>query len=315
MNFIFKIWNRGIRMKNHRALRGAVCTLLGGILWGFSGTCGQFLLQPKGFTSDFLVPIRLLSAGVILLVICFLREGRKVFDILRRDAAGIAVFGMAGMSLCQYTYFSAIAASNAGTATVLQYTGPVLVLLWLSLSHKRLPRPVEVLAIVLALAGTFLLATHGKPGSMVLSKQALFWGLLSAVSLAIYSVQPVRLLETYGSAVVTAWGMFIGGVVLCVIFRPWTMQVQIDGEALLAMAAIVLLGTVTAFTAYMEGIRCAGPKKGSLYASIEPVSAAVFSSALMGARFETMDILGFVCILSTIFLLTVDKKGDEIQSK
>ena len=180
---------------DRRAMRGALLTMLGGVLWGFSGTCGQFLLQKKGLTSDFLVPVRLLSAGAILLLICMLRKRGRVFDILRRDAKAIAAFAVFGMSMCQYTYFSAIAASNAGTATVLQYTGPVLILVYLSLRGRRLPRTAELLAIALALLGTFLLATHGQPGSMVLSGRALFWGLLSAVALAIYTVQPGRLLR------------------------------------------------------------------------------------------------------------------------
>ena len=293
---------------DRRSARGAALTILGGLLWGFSGTCGQFLLQRKGITSEFLVPVRLMSAGAILLALCLLRERGRVFDVFRHDAAGIVVFGIFGMSMCQYTYFSAIAASNAGTATVLQYTGPVLILVYLSLRERRLPRPTEVLAIALALTGTFLLATHGRPGSMALSVQALCWGLLSAVALAVYTVQPGRLLQTYGSAVVTAWGMIIGGAMLCVLFRPFSMRVHMDLEGLLAMAAIVLLGTVAAFSAYMEGIRCVGPKKGSLYASIEPVSAAVFSSLFMGARFTGMDVAGFACILSTIFLLAMDKR-------
>ena len=293
---------------DRRAMRGALLTMLGGVLWGFSGTCGQFLLQKKGLTSDFLVPVRLLSAGAILLLICMLRERGRVFDILCRDAKAIAAFAVFGMSMCQYTYFSAIAASNAGTATVLQYTGPVLILVFMSLRSRRLPRPAEVLAIVLALTGTFLLATHGNPGTMVLSTKALFWGMLSAVALAVYTVQPGRLLETYGSAVVTAWGMLIGGAMLMAAFRPFAMEVTLDAQAVAAMVVIILVGTVAAFSAYMEGVRCVGPKKGSLYASIEPVSAAVFSALLMGARFTGMDLLGFACILSTIFLLAMDKK-------
>ncbi|MGN0991532.1 MAG: DMT family transporter [Candidatus Ventricola sp.] len=295
-------------MKDKMALRGALLTLLGGMLWGFSGTCGQYLLQTKGLTSEFIVPIRLMTAGVVLLLICLVREGKHVFDIFRKDARDIIIFGVLGMSMCQYTYFSAIGASNAGTATVLQYTGPVLILVFMSLRSRRLPRPAEVLAIALALAGTFLLATHGNPRAMVLSPRALFWGLLSAVALAVYTVQPGRLLQTYGSAVVTAWGMLIGGALLMAVFRPFAMEVAIDAQAVTAMAVIVLVGTVAAFSAYMEGVRCVGPKKGSLYASIEPVSAAVFSALLMGARFTGMDVLGFACILSTIFLLAMDKK-------
>lgn len=295
-------------MNTRLFFKGMVFTLLGGTLWGFSGTCGQYLLQIKGLTSPWLVPIRLLFAGLILLVICMLKSGTKVFDIWKKDAVGIVVFGVFGMSMCQFTYFSAIGASNAGTATVLQYTGPVLILIYLSLREKRMPRPNEMLAITLAVVGTFLLATHGNLQSMVLSKEALSWGLLSAVALAVYTVQPGRLLRDYGSAVVTAWGMLIGGALLCVVFRPWSILVSVDKEVMIGMATVIFFGTVVAFSLYMEGIRCVGPKKGSLFASIEPVSATVFSVVWMKVSFGVMDLLGFACILSTIFLLVIDKK-------
>ena len=254
--------------KKDNAVRGMILTLVGGTLWGFSGTCGQFLMQTKGVTSNWLVPIRLLLAGALLLFICWLKDGRGIFRIWIQDAASILIFGILGMSMCQYTYFTAIGASNAGTATVLQYIGPVLILIYLSLRNRKTPRPVELLAIILAVAGTFLLATHGRPGSMVLSKTALFWGLLSAVALAVYTVQPGRLLNEYGSAVVTAWGMLIGGIMLCCIFHPWTIPVEADSQVVLGMAVIILVGTVIAFSCYMEGIRCVGAKKGSLYASV-----------------------------------------------
>lgn len=295
-------------MDRKMAVRGALMTLAGGMLWGFSGTCGQFLMQTKGLLSDWLVPVRLLTAGGLLLAICWLKEKRRIFDIWKRDWLGILIFGIFGMSMCQYTYFTAISASNAGTATVLQYIGPVLILVYLSLRHKQLPQPTELLAIFLAVLGTFFLATHGNPGAMALSPKALFWGLLSAVALAVYTVQPGILLEEYGSSVVTAWGMLVGGVMLCVIFHPWEIPVQMDGQVLAGMAAVVILGTVVAFSCYMEGVRCVGPKKGSLYASVEPVSATVFSVIWMRAAFGGMDLAGFFCILSTIFLLAAGKE-------
>ncbi len=296
-------------MDKKRAMRGMALTIAGGTLWGFSGTCGQFLMQTKGLTSNWLVPIRLFLAGFLLLLICFLREKNRIFEVWKRDAAGILIFGVFGMSMCQYTYFTAIGASNAGTATVLQYIGPVLIMIYISLRNRCLPRGNEIVAIILAVAGTFLLATHGRPGTMVLSQKALFWGLLSAVSLVIYTVQPVRLLEQYGSMVTTGWGMLIGGIMLGVIFHPWTIAVHVDGQVIAGMATVVLVGTIIAFSCYMEGIRCVGPKKGSLYASVEPVSATVFSVLWMQASFGFMDFLGFVCIVSTVFLLAMDKKG------
>lgn len=295
-------------MNEKQKRQGALMTIGGGMLWGFSGTCGQFLLQTKGLTSNWLVPIRLLSAGSLLLLVCSLKEGRQVFRVWKEDALRVLIFGIFGMSMCQYTYFTAIGASNAGTATVLQDIGPVLIMIYMSVRNRSLPRPNELAAIALAVLGTFLLATHGKPGTMVLSKEALFWGLLSAVALMIYTVQPAPLLNKYGSPLATAWGMLVGGVMLCALFRPWTIPVAVDGQVLAGMSAIVILGTIVAFSLYLEGVRRVGPKKGSLYASVEPVSATVFSVVWMGAAFGVMDLAGFACIISTIFLLAIDKR-------
>jgi drug/metabolite transporter (DMT)-like permease len=290
--------------------KGCLLTLFGGILWGLSGTCGQYLMQNKGLTSDWLIPIRLLLAGIILLTVCLIKDGKKIFDIFKvpKDGVDVMVFGMLGMSMCQYTYFTAISQSNAGTATVLQYIGPVLIVLYVSLRTGKIPEKIEVFAVLLAVVGTVLLATHGNLKSLAISHQALFWGLCSAVALAVYTVQPVPLLAKYGSMVVTGWGMLIGGILLCLFFRPWTMAVKVDGAVIGGLGFIVLFGTIIAFVAYLEGVKWVGPKRGSLFASVEPVSATVFSALLLKVGFGVMDFLGFACIISTIFLLTMGKK-------
>ena len=221
----------------------------------------------------------------------------------RKDAGEILCFGILGMSMYQYTYFTAIGASNAGTATVLQYIGPVIIVVYVSLRTLKMPGPREIIAIVLAVLGTFFLATHGNAANMVLSEKALFWGLASAVALAVYTVQPGRLLASYGSLPVTGWGMFIGGMMLMALFCPWQIPVTVDAQVIAGMAAVILLGTIIAFSCYLEGIRLVGPKKGSLYASVEPVSATVFSVLWMHAAFGAWDLMGFACIFATILLL------------
>lgn len=101
--------------------KGILYTLSGGICWGISGCFGQFLFQNKGATAEWLVSLRLLVAGVLLLVIGYIHIGKKMNEIfhIKEDFKQLLIFSILGMLFCQYTYFATVQYSNAGTATVL----------------------------------------------------------------------------------------------------------------------------------------------------------------------------------------------------
>ena len=149
--------------------KGYLCCLLAGAAWGVAGVCGQFLFDQRGWSVDFIIPLRILLAGVLLLLVAGL-EGRQ--NLLRvfvsgRNRADVLVFGVLGIGLCQYSYYTTIRAANATTATILCYLGPVLIVLWVALRARRLPETNETIAVVLAALGTFLLTTHGDPSTLV----------------------------------------------------------------------------------------------------------------------------------------------------
>ena len=94
----------------------------------------------------------------------------------KRDRRQLFIFSIFGLMFCQYSYRTAISHSNAGTATVLQYLGPVLIMIVSCFMAKKLPSGREVFAIILAVAGTFLLATHGNIHSLVISNLSAWHG-------------------------------------------------------------------------------------------------------------------------------------------
>ena len=295
--------------KNKRI--GYILAVTAGAFWAFSGLCGQFLFENRALTSDWLVPVRLISAGLIILIVSFIRSGKAVFDVWRkkRDAVDVILFGILGTALCQYGYFTAIGYSNAATATVLEYTAPVLIVIYLSVRHRRMPRRRELISALLAVSGVFLCATHGRPDTLVISEKALFWCFLAAVSFCFYSIQPHRLLEKHSSLSVTGWGMLIGGIALCLVFRPWHLTGIWDIWTALALAGIVLPGTVLAFAFYMQAVKYIGSARASILSTDEPVVSTVLSIFWLKAPLGAIDILGFVMIISTIFILSA-KKSD-----
>ena len=295
---------------------GTFLTIAGGILWGISGVCGQFLFQNKDVTASWLVPLRLVTAGFLLLCYYLIRDKGKAFDIwkTKRNRIDIIIYGLAGMMLCQYSYFQTIEWSNAGTATVIQYLGPALIVVWVCLQTKRLPEKKEVLGVILAVTGIFLIATHGNPTTLALSQKALIMGLISAVSVVIYTVKPARMQAEFDTPLILAWGMLIGGTALTIAFRPWNNKVIFDGETFTALTFIILFGTMAGFSMYMTGVKMIGSVKASLYSCVEPVASMVLTAVWMKVSFTTPDLIGTAFVIATIIILALHsplKKGSD----
>lgn len=295
--------------KHSRQTLGIFFTLSGGICWGFSGACGQYLFTNYQMPSDYLTCVRMILSGLILAVICLFTSRRNMVAIWKNkaDILRLLAFSVFGLLFCQFTYLTTISYSNAGTATVLQYIGPIFILVADCIIQRKPPQPIEIIAMALALAGTFLLATHGHPGSLVLSREALIWGLLSAVALALYTTLSYHIAKKYGSQVVMCYGLLIGGFLFALVPGTLSQGVSLNGDGYLAMAGIILVGTVLAYTIYICGVSYIGPVRSSLFSSIEPVSATLFAVLWLHTQFQPIDLLGFACILSTIFLLAYRK--------
>ena len=303
-------------MKKEKNLQmtGIVMTLAGGVLWGFCGSCGQYLFQYKEVTSGWLVPLRLTFAGLLILVLLACREKGRVLDVWRerQGRRDILIFSVFGMMLCQYSYFTTIQYSNAGTATVLQYTGPALILVYLCIRDRKKPRAYELAALFCSMFGTFILATHGYISELAIPAEALLWGMISAVTLVIYTLQPAGLMKRYSTLLTLGWGMLIGGLVLMLLMRPWTLSPVVDRQTVLAMSFIVLFGTICAFYFYLTGVKLVGASSASMLACIEPVAATVISVVWLKVRFRMIDLLGFVFVLSTVFIISLNQKKEDV---
>jgi drug/metabolite transporter (DMT)-like permease len=280
-------------------------------LWGISGACAQYVFEQKGIRIDWLVTVRLLIAGVLLLLLAWWQRPSQVMAVWRpaHSARQVLAFGVLGMLGVQYTYFAVIEHSNAAIGTVLQYLGPTVIAVYLAVVYRRRPARRELVAIVLAMLGTLLLVTHGEWGVLQISLEGLLWGLSSAVALAFYTVQPVALLKRHDSAVVVGWGMLIGGLTFMGWSQPWHISGIWDSGTYLAVLFIVVLGTLVPFYCYLLAVKTIGPQRTSLLACAEPLSAALVSVVWLNVEFGWLDVLGSLCIVLTIYLLARSKQS------
>ena len=226
-------------------------------------------------------------------MLVFLKHSKSLLSLL--------IFALIGLFLNQFAYLTAIQETNAGTATVLQYVCPVGILIYSCIKDKVAPTLGEIVSIILAIGGTFLIATHGQLDQLSMTPAGLFWGLFSALTYALYIILPISLIKKWGSSLVIGEGMVIAGLVAL----PFTGVLQANIPTSLDFAGIILIGTVFAYTAFLKGASLIGPVKSSLLASIEPISAVFFAFLIMNEQFYPIDFLGMAMILIAVTLISL----------
>lgn len=290
---------------------GVAFTLLGGALWGVSGTSVQYLTTTGGGAPALVTFLRVLLGGALFFgVMCVTKSAviRQMFHGARN--VGTLLFFAFSLYANQLCYAQTVQVTNAGTATVLQMLGSAFVLIYVCLTQRRAPRSWETIGLVLAVAATFCIATQGDVTSINMPLNGLLWGLATGLSTALYIVVPQRLglFERFGSAPVVSAGMLLGAVFALPVYLlqggSVTQAVATLGafsafEWMVFFGGLVVVGTIGGYGLYLHGVSIVGSVRGSLLGAIEPVSATVLAAAWLGTAFTGWDICGttLMCLM------------------
>lgn len=292
---------------------GFACALAGALLWGFSGACIQFLTENYAIQSSFISFMRAATAAVLFLgfMLAARRESLLSLAHSKRAWSPLLLFGV-GLYLSQITYAVSVALTNAGTATVLQATCTVFVMLFTCLKLRRWPRPLDLLGLVCAMGAATLIATQGDWGVMVLPVAGLVWGIANALSEALYIMAPQRLYLHWDRFTVISCGMVVSGVLAALVWACgslWGDVPQVPAMDGLGWAALVLgvgvLGTFAAFGLFLYGVSVVGSVHGSLLGVAEPVGAMVIAAVWLHTAFSTADWTGLVLMAAMIVLVSI----------
>ncbi|MEC4272304.1 DMT family transporter [Adlercreutzia sp. R25] len=272
-----------------RFWRGVVFALAGATLWGFSGACIQFLAENCDISSAFISAVRAAVAAVLFAAFALATRREALLSLVGSAAARptLVLFGV-GLYLSQITYAVSVALTNAGTATVLQATCTVFVMLFTCLRARRLPQLTDFAGLVCALVAAALIATQGDWGVIVLPVAGLVWGIANALSEALYIMAPQRLYDHWDRLAIIACGMVIGGVA--------SLLVWLAGEGVVALLA------TDAGPAQAASAAGAGGSAASVSAAVVPTLLAdIFGSG--GGFIPQLDAVGWIVLVGGVGVL------------
>ena len=287
-------------MQTQKKLHGMLLASLASSLWAISGISGEILFKKFNFSSDWLVSTRTLISGILLFAIVISIEKKSVLKPLKnkKDCLGIILFGTAGMYLVQYTYFKTIELSNVSFATILQFTAPFFIFVYESAKNRKLPSVSTIILLFMTILGVVFIATKGN-----FSIEALVFGLVSAIMIAFYSTYPKKLLKKYGSITVVGWGMIVGSIISNIIHPIWKIEGNVNAKSIIQVIIVVILGTSIAYLIYIASLNYISSSLAGILTAFEPVLAAILSVIIFGLKFSPVEIVGFVLVFVSIFIL------------
>lgn len=284
--------------------KGILYVLIASIFWGTGGVAGQFLYTHYTTDPFWLVLMRQLITGTCFLLYSHFLVKENILAILRQDWLQLLIFSIFGLQAAQLGYYYGISLSNAATTTVIQYTAPIYIVIWMAYKNHKAPTLKELLAIVLAFSGVFLISTHGSFDSLALSPLAFWVATISAWGYVVYSVQPVNMLKRYRNTTVLGWSHLICSASLLPLARPWNYPVGWDASAVMALLYLIVGSTILTFFLYTKGLVLIGPTKASLISCAEPLSSLISMVLVLGTPLLVLDVIGMLSIILAVIIIS-----------
>lgn len=263
------------------------------VLWGSTFTIGK--IAAEVFSTSFIIAIRFLIAGVILLIVAY--PQRKQLDkkyLIDGFWMGLALFisyilQVGGLALD----------TSPGKSAFLCTTYSVMVPFLYWFVTKERPKLHHIVCVFLCLFGIGVLSLSGGWGMSLGDILTVLSGVPCAINIVITAIasrnRNVLLLTTIELWVVTIFAWIF-------VFAGNTFPTEFPMDA---MGGIVFLGLfATALCMYLEsyGLKYAEPAIGGMLLSLESVFGVIFSVIIYHERITLRMIAGFAVIFVAIML-------------
>ncbi len=298
----------------HRSISnaGLALAVLSGATFGTSGSFGSSLLS-AGWTPGAAVTTRVIVAALVLtpLALLQLRSAR----ITARGVRSMVFYGIVAVAGAQLCYYNAVQHLSVAVALLLEYSGILLVIVWMWARHGHRPHRLTLAGGGVALAGLVLVLDLA--GASKIDLVGVLWGLGAAVGLAVYFVVSSDTDDASPPLVVAWGGLTVGAVVLvCAIgagalsvHAPRT-DVTLLSHRVSWVAPVLGMSVIAAAIAYVTGIAAArrlGAKVSSFVGLTEVIFAVGFAWLLLGQRLDVVQAVGAVLVVGGIALVRLDE--------
>lgn len=274
---------------------GLACALSSGVCFSVSTVCAQKALDAR-------LPVVVVAGarpviGCVLLFTVTAVAGRQaIAGRVRLRLMGIGLFTAAQIFLL----YQSVERISAPLAVLLLYSYPALVAVLSLVVLRERPGPLKVVAIAVSLAGVLLIV--GLPASRV-TVVGFACGLGAGLSLAIYIVLASAASRGIRPLTAVTW-IQLGAAIAYLPGLAVAGRTGMDAAGWLLPVGLAA-GVATAL--FLTSVHRLGATTASIAATIEPISTAGLSAAVLGVTLTATQAYGGLLILAALVLISLDR--------
>jgi len=229
------------------------------------------------------------------------------------DFRRMFVLGILGVAASNYLYYLAIQRTNVATAIILQYTAPILVLVYTVARGLQKATIQRVAAVVLAVTGIALLIGIFGSGGFRLDAIGVLAALGAAFSFAFYNVGGHSILARHDRWTVLLYVILSASLFWIVVNPPWkVVAAHYSGSQWLFLLMFSLISVLAPFSLYFAGLQHLEPTRAIVVSCLEPVFSIVIAAVTLGEVMKPLQTVGIVLVLVAIVVVQLpDRKLHE----
>lgn len=290
---------------------GYLYALLGAALFGLNGSVTKVVVS-SGMTAAQLTFFRTFSvmaiAGIWLLI-----ANRSAFRISRKQLAVMALLGVIGVAVMQWSYAMAVSLLPVGIALLIEYLSVLFVAIIARFVFREPVKARIWLAVVLVLAGMVLV---GKVWASTLNPSGMLFALTAAVTLTLYFVVGERQVSASSPLAVAFWSMLFAWSFWALLSDWWQLKLStlsravsldgvLSGAHVPVWVLVLWIGVVGSFVPFLLSflaLKHLPVTAAGIVSSAEVVFAFLVAYLWLGEGLEPVQLIGAAVVLAGIIL-------------
>ncbi|MEV4256316.1 DMT family transporter [Spirillospora sp. NPDC049652] len=292
-----------------RRASGLALIVFSSVCFGGSGPFGKALIG-AGLSPLQAVWLRIAGAALILTVLAAAVRGRTAWTATRAHLAPLLAYGVGAIAGCQGLYFLAASRLPVGVAILLEFCGPVLVLVWMRLVRRAPVRRTAARGVAVAMVGLVMVVQVWD--GLRLDALGLAAGLGAAACQAAYFLLLDRMGDGVDPLVTNAAGGIVAAALLTLPAVPWTMPWHVLGDSVpiaggtapgwTLAAWIIGVSTVLAYITGNAAVHRLSAQVAGALSYTEAVAATLIAWIVLDEHLAPVQLVGGAVVLFGAYL-------------